>query len=176
MQTTTPITIAQEEFQRSISTQFSYYTVQLHRLERQWDKWVLDMETTCHRQVWPRGSARGSWKRQSGLFPQCSEALSLFSYCAFVFLILALCWYGTGIIYSNGKIDSPGWATQLIGASSPTPKGCRFDSWSGNIPRLWVQFLVGVRRRGKWSMLPSHIKVSLSHLSFSLFLSPSCLL
>ena len=28
---------------------------------------------------------------------------------------------------------------QVIGASFHAPKGCRFDSWSGHIPRLQVQ-------------------------------------
>ena len=29
----------------------------------------------------------------------------------------------------------PGQVAQLVGTSSHTPKGCRFDSWSGHIPR-----------------------------------------
>ena len=33
----------------------------------------------------------------------------------------------------------PGPVAQLVGASSRTPKGCRFDPGSGHIPRLWGQ-------------------------------------
>ena len=46
------------------------------------------------------------------------------------------------------KKKSPGWVAQLVGASFQTPKGCRFDSQSGYIPRLWVQSLVGAHRGG----------------------------
>ena len=31
-----------------------------------------------------------------------------------------------------------GWVAQLVGASSQTPKCCRFDFWSGHIPRFQV--------------------------------------
>lgn len=32
---------------------------------------------------------------------------------------------------------------QLVGESYRASKGCRFDSWSGHVPRLWVRSLVG---------------------------------
>ena len=51
---------------------------------------------------------------------------------------------------------------QLVGASSPTPKGCRFYPRSGHIPGLQVRSLVGVRMGGSWSMFLLHIYVSLS--------------
>ena len=53
--------------------------------------------------------------------------------------------YGT--VYVKKK-DSPGQVTQLVGASSGKPKSCGFDSWLRQIPRLWVQLLVGVCMRG----------------------------
>ena len=56
----------------------------------------------------------------------------------------------------------PGWVAQLVGASSCTPKGCRFDSQSGQIPRLWVQAPVGEHLGGNQSMFLSHIDVCLS--------------
>ena len=38
--------------------------------------------------------------------------------------------------------------TGLAGALSHRLKARRFDSWSGDMPRLSVQFSVGVRERG----------------------------
>ena len=38
---------------------------------------------------------------------------------------------------------SPGMVAKLVGMSSHKPKGCRFNSWSGHMPRLWVWSLVG---------------------------------
>ena len=60
--------------------------------------------------------------------------------------------------------DSPGQVAELVGASSHASKGCRFDSWSGHIPRLWVQSPVGAHRA-------QPVDISLSHWCFSL--SPS---
>ena len=54
----------------------------------------------------------------------------------------------------------PGLVAQLVGASSHTPKGCRFDSGQ-DTPRLWVRSSVGVHTGGNQLMF----------LSF--FLSPS---
>ena len=52
---------------------------------------------------------------------------------------------------------STGQVAQLVGALSHTPKGCRFDPWSGHIPKLWLWSSVGVQL----------IDVSLSHRCFS---------
>ena len=41
-------------------------------------------------------------------------------------------------IYLQKKNLHPGQVVQLVEASSYALKGCRFDSWSGHIPRLWV--------------------------------------
>ena len=57
--------------------------------------------------------------------------------------------------------EGPGWCSQLVGASLCEPKGYGFDSWSGHMPRLWVQSPVGVHAKGSWSVLLSHINVSL---------------
>ena len=47
------------------------------------------------------------------------------------------------------KTVSPGQGAQLVGASSShTPKGRRFNSKSGSIPRLQVQSMGGVRAGG----------------------------
>ena len=59
---------------------------------------------------------------------------------------------------------------QLVGALFCKLKGCGFDSWSGHMPRLWVQFPVGAHTRGNWSMLLSHIDVFLL-FSLSAFIS-----
>ena len=56
----------------------------------------------------------------------------------------------------------PGRVPQLVRASSYTPKGCTFDSWSGHIPRLRVWSQVGVHTGSNWSMFFSHIDVYLS--------------
>ena len=50
----------------------------------------------------------------------------------------------------------------MVEASSHTPKGCGPDSWSGHIPRLRVQSLVGVQMIGNQSVFSSHINVPLS--------------
>ena len=63
-----------------------------------------------------------------------------------------------------------GPVAQLVGASFGTPKGCGFDSRSGHIPRLWVQFLVGACTRGNWpmcqcfSLMSMFLSLSLSNL------------
>ena len=54
------------------------------------------------------------------------------------------------------------WLCGSVGASSHKPKGCKFNSWSGHMPRLWVLSLVRVHLRGNQSVFPSHIDVSLS--------------
>lgn len=36
-----------------------------------------------------------------------------------------------------------GWVAQLVGMVSHIPKGFKFDSQSGHIPRLWIRFLGG---------------------------------
>ena len=38
----------------------------------------------------------------------------------------------------------PGWVAQLIGALTPTPEACGFDSRPGHIPRLQVRSPVQV--------------------------------
>ena len=58
--------------------------------------------------------------------------------------------------------SSPGQVAQLVGASSCTPKGCGFKSWSGHIARLRVQSPVGACTRGNQLTFLSHIYVSLS--------------
>ena len=45
--------------------------------------------------------------------------------------------------------NSPGQVADLLGESFHTPKCCGFHSWSGHIPRLWIQSLVGVRMKDK---------------------------
>ena len=45
---------------------------------------------------------------------------------------------------------------QLVGASSHTQKGHGFDSWSGHMPRLWVQSSIGACTAGNPSMFLSH--------------------
>ena len=70
-----------------------------------------------------------------------------------------------------------GWVAQLLGVSSPAPKGCGFDPQSGHILRSWVQPQLGVCTGGNWLMFLSHIDVSLSRsLSLCLSLSLSLLL
>ena len=39
----------------------------------------------------------------------------------------------------------PGRVALLVGASTRTPKGCGFNSWSRHIPGLWARSPVGVR-------------------------------
>ena len=55
--------------------------------------------------------------------------------------------------------------SQLVGASSLTPKGCRFDSQSGHIPRFWVQSLVGVQMCNQSLSLSLSLSPFLSLLS-----------
>ena len=56
---------------------------------------------------------------------------------------------------------APASVTQLVGASSHTPKCWRFDSWSGHMPRLWVWFPVGTCMGDDRYMFLSHIDVCL---------------
>ena len=58
--------------------------------------------------------------------------------------------------FSHGRV------AQLFRVLSHPPKGCRFDSWPGHIPKLCVQCLVRVHREGNWSMFLSHMDDSLS--------------
>ena len=51
-----------------------------------------------------------------------------------------------------GNNSGPGWVAQLFGVLFSTLKGRGFDSWSGHIPRLWVQSPVGERMGGTQSM------------------------
>ena len=69
----------------------------------------------------------------------------------------------------------PGQAALVVGASSCAPEGLGFDSHSGHIPRLQVQFPVKVRMEGSWLMFLSHIDVSLSLPSFLPSVLPSFL-
>ena len=77
---------------------------------------------------------------------------------------------GEGLIVTKNKKPCPGWGTRLDGASSSTPKGCRFNSWWGYIPRLWVQSLEGVCTGGNWWMFFTLMSLSLSLLLFLLLL------
>ena len=52
------------------------------------------------------------------------------------------------------------WLGTLVGASSCTPKSCKFDPQSGHTPKLQVQSLVRVCMGGSGSM-----SVFLSHIS-----------
>ena len=58
-------------------------------------------------------------------------------------------------------VEGPGQVTQLVKASSCTPKGCGFYSWSGHIPRLWVPSLVRAHMGGNQFIFLSHIAVFL---------------
>ena len=51
---------------------------------------------------------------------------------------------------------------QLVGESSCEPKGHRFNSWSGHIPRLWVHSLVGVYKKATNQCLSVCLSPSLS--------------
>ena len=68
------------------------------------------------------------------------------------------------------EISFLGQVAQLFGASSPTPKCCKFDSREGHIPGLQVRSPIGTQTEGNRSKFLSHIGVSLS-LSLSLSLS-----
>ena len=64
---------------------------------------------------------------------------------------------------------------QLVGTLSRTPKGWGFDSWSGHIPKLWVQYLVMVRMGGNQLMFLSlslclSLPSSLSKINKHIFL------
>ena len=66
---------------------------------------------------------------------------------------------------------------QLVAVPSHTPKGCRFDSRSGHLPRLQVWSLVGLQMEGNQSMFLSHFSLSPSpslSLSFSLSNEKMC--
>ena len=52
-------------------------------------------------------------------------------------------------------ITSPSWVAQLVGASSCTPKGCRFDSRSRHLLRLQVQSPFWVHTGGNQLMFLS---------------------
>ena len=56
--------------------------------------------------------------------------------------------------------SSPDLVAWLVGVSSCVPKDCGFNLWSGHIPRLQIQSLVGVYMEGKQSMFLSYIDVS----------------
>ena len=62
------------------------------------------------------------------------------------------------------QCGSVGWA------SSCKAKGCRFDSWSGHMPGLWVQSPVGVHMTANWLM-----PLSRQSFSPSFSFSPSLL-
>ena len=57
---------------------------------------------------------------------------------------------------------------QLVGASSCKPRGHGFDSWSGHMPRLWVQSLVGACKRDNQSVFLMSMFLSLSPSSLPL--------
>ena len=61
-------------------------------------------------------------------------------------------------------MDHLGWMAQLVGSSSNTPKGRRFDSQSGHIARLWVRSPVKMHTS-------EPINVSLISMSLPLALS-----
>ena len=61
----------------------------------------------------------------------------------------------------------PGRVAPLVGASSSTPKGCRFDPWSGHTPKLHIRSPVETHGRAL-------IDVSLRWMFFSLFPILSC--
>ena len=57
----------------------------------------------------------------------------------------------------------------IFSGHDPRWKGCRFGHWSGHVPRLWVQTLVGACTGGSPSMFLCHIDVPLlSSLPLSL--------
>ena len=58
-----------------------------------------------------------------------------------------------------------GWVADLVGVSSYTPKGCRFDSLSEYIPTIPVMVCTGNNR----SMFLSHINILSLFLPSSLF-------
>ena len=68
-----------------------------------------------------------------------------------------LCHWGN----DSKMIQALAGVAQLVGTFSHKSKGCRFDSWSGHMPRLQVWSPVGVSTRGNWSMFLSCIDVSL---------------
>ena len=71
---------------------------------------------------------------------------------------------------------------QLVGVLSYTTKVCRFDSWSGHIPRLQVRSLVGLLMRGNIPMFLPHVSLSpssppsvpLSLKSINIFSNEDC--
>ena len=59
-------------------------------------------------------------------------------------------------IQTESKASGPGQVGQSVGALPPMPEGCGFDSWSGHMPRLWVQSSIGACTAGNPSMFLSH--------------------
>ena len=52
----------------------------------------------------------------------------------------------------TNKQSSLGWVAQLVGALSHRLEVCRINSWSRNIPRLWVQSPVRAWTGGNQAM------------------------
>ena len=70
----------------------------------------------------------------------------------------------------------PGRVALLVGASTRTPKGCGFNSWSRYMPRVWVRSLLGqIQEATDWWMFLSHIDVSFSVSEINIHISPSIL-
>ena len=59
------------------------------------------------------------------------------------------------------KTVSPEWYGSVGWASSHKAKGCRFNSWSGHMPGLWVRAPYGACTRSNQLMFLSHVDVSL---------------
>ena len=76
---------------------------------------------------------------------------------------------GQGAVWGSAsvhhKAGALGGGDRFI-LSSSKPKGHRFDSRSGHMPRLLVQSPVGAHIRGNQSMFLSHIDVSLPSFPF----------
>ena len=100
--------------------------------------------------------------------------LLIFSFCLCIFCVISLnyqCsithwalvgnWFELLIRYFINLHLTPGWYGS-VGASSGTPKGHRFNSQSGHIPKLQVPSLVEKPTQGNQSMFLSHISLSLS--------------
>ena len=136
-------------------------------------------QTTQHH----KGFWVGSWPRKTNFLFFCNKghywdnqwnlnrACTLYSIVNFTFLILIIVlwlWKCMFLIFTNSRW-SPGRVAQLVGVSSYTPRGCRFDSRSGHRPRLWVWSPVRVCTRYNWSMFLSYSSISL-FLSFPLSL------
>ena len=76
-------------------------------------------------------------------------------------------WFSVVGFFRHVARSCPGQEDKWVRARSHTPKGCRFNSWSGHIPRLKVRSPDTVSMGGNQMMLLSHITVSFS-LSLSL--------